>query len=381
MDSGRLDAVKISKLIRKFMKRTVPLFRISFFILIASALFICCRHSEQRPAVDIISKNEKAVGVVIRGIDLRENEFAIRLKVQLVKTGERFPILGEFKSEGRDVIFEPLVPFTRGLSYEVLLDDSLLSEIHIPVGEFTSPQLLSIYPSQDTVPENLLKMYFEFSEPMVEGSSLRHVTLLRQDGDTMTGTFLDLQPELWNGDATVLTLWLDPGRIKRDLIPNKELGAPLEAGEHYTLQVSKLWQSKNGLPLTKDYTKTFVVGDRDDTSPALHLWKVLPPSFNKKQALEIQFRQPLDYYLAKECISIRHANGNVVAGTMEIDDEERSLSFMPDEPWKKDRFVLHIEGRLEDLSGNNLNRPFDRDVNKKSDVPEQEIFTKEFEIQ
>ena len=43
------------------------------------------------------------------------------------------------------------------------------------------------------------------------------------------GTFLDLQPELWNAEGTVLTLWLDPGRIKRDLIPNKELGIPLKA--------------------------------------------------------------------------------------------------------------------------------------------------------
>ena len=137
-------------------------------------------------------------------------------------------------------------------------------------------------------------MYFEFSEPMVEGSSLQHLTLIRNDRDTMRGTFLDLQPELWNSDGTVLTLWLDPGRIKRDLIPNKELGSPLKQGERYTLHVNKSWQSKNGVPLAKNYSKTFVTINRDEESPDPLTWKVSAPSSNDKQSLEIQFPQPLD---------------------------------------------------------------------------------------
>ena len=55
---------------------------------------------------------------------------------------------------------------------------------------------------------------------MEEGRSTRYVVLVKEGVDTLKGTFLDLQPELWNDDATELTLWLDPGRIKLDLIPN-----------------------------------------------------------------------------------------------------------------------------------------------------------------
>src|SRR5688572_22539875 len=205
-----------------------------------------------------------------------------RLKVQLVKPGERLPVLGDFRKERDEVIFEPIIPFTKGLRYEVLLDDSLLSEILIPIGNFKPPALLSIYPSQDTLPENLLKMYFEFSEPMVEGSSLQHLTLIRNDRDTMRATFLDLHPELWNSDGTVLTLWIDPGRIKRDLIPNKELGVPLKQGERYTLHLNKSWQSKNGVPLAKNYAKTFVTIHRDEESPDPQSWKVSVPSSNDK---------------------------------------------------------------------------------------------------
>ena len=37
----------------------------------------------------------------------------------------------------------------------------------------------------------------------------------------MKSIFLELENELWNPEHTQLTLWLDPGRIKRDLIPNQ----------------------------------------------------------------------------------------------------------------------------------------------------------------
>jgi hypothetical protein len=362
------------------MKHLVPILRVSFFILLPSLLCIHCRQARDKSSVSIVSNDDKAVSVIIRGAAVSEDELSTRLKVQLVKPGERLPVLGDYSKEGNEVIFDPIVPLTKGLRYEVLLDDTLLSEILIPIGNSKSPTLLSIYPSQDSLPENLLKMYFEFSEPMVEGSSLSHVTLIRNDRDTMRGTFLDLQPELWNSDGTVLTLWLDPGRIKRDLIPNKELGSPLKQGERYTLHVNKFWQSKNGIPLTKNYTKTFVVIHRDEEVPDPMKWKISVPSSHNNQSLEIQFQQPLDYALVKECFTVLNSNGDIITGEMAIADEEKILRFVPDEPWNKGTFALRIESRLEDLAGNNLNRPFDRDVNKKNEGT-QEIFKKEFEVQ
>ncbi len=225
-------------------------------------------------------------------------------------------------------------------------------------------------------------MYFEFSQPMVEGSSLQHLTLIRNDRDTMRGTFLDLQPELWNSDGTVLTLWLDPGRIKRDLIPNKELGSPLKQGERYTLHVNKSWQSKNGVQLAKKYSKTFVTINRDEESPDPLTWKVSAPSSNNKQPFEIRFPQPLDYFLLKECITILNSNGDIVSGEMVIDDEERILRFVPDEPWTKGTFALRIESRLEDLAGNNLNRPFESNVRKNARATDKpNSVSKEFDIQ
>jgi hypothetical protein len=39
-----------------------------------------------------------------------------------------------------------------------------------------------------------------------------------------------------------------------------------------------------------------------------------------------------------------------------------------------------VEGRLEDLAGNNLNRPFDRLVNENAGQTEREFYIKEFHI-
>ena len=362
------------------MKRIVPILRVSFFILVCWALHLRCQPTEEHTSVTVVSKNGKAVAVAIRGSFVNDKSISTQLKVQLIKPGERLPVLGDFSKEGDELIFEPAVPLTKGLRYEVLLNDTLLSEIEIPFGDSEAPALLSIYPSQDTVPENLLKMYLEFSEPMVEGSSLSHLTLIRNDRDTMPGTFLDLQPELWNAEGNVLTLWLDPGRIKRGLIPNEKLGLPLKAGERYTLHLNKLWKSKNGVPLAKNYSKTFVVIQRDDEFPNLETWKVLNPSFGQKEVLEIQFPQPLDYFLLTECITVRDSNGDVVDGKIEIGDEERVFRFVPNQPWTKGDYALHVESRLEDLAGNNLNHPFDREVDKKNLGPNPKIFKKEFEI-
>jgi hypothetical protein len=223
-------------------------------------------------------------------------------------------------------------------------------------------------------------MYFQFSVPMVEGSSLDYIALVSDKGDTMKGTFLDLKPELWNAEGTVLTLWLDPGRIKRDLIPNQKLGTPLKAGQRYTVQVSPSWSGKNGRKLTEAYTKTFVTTVRDADSPQLSSWKIDPPQAGGKETLEIHFQQPLDYFLLRETIFVKNSRGLEISGVLEITDEEKIFRFKPAEPWERGHFVIYAEGRLEDLAGNNLNTPFDRNV-ETGNREVRKFFTKDFVVE
>jgi hypothetical protein len=350
---------------------------ISFFILLA---ITNCQKRGATVVISIISDGNKSVGLSIKGVDIRESEISTRLKIQLVKDEGQPPVLGEFKSNGDEIIFEPLVPFTIGLQYQVLLDDSLLSEIGIPLDDHIGPELVSIYPTQDTLPANLLKIYLQFSQPMVEGRSLDYLTLMRSDGDTMKGTFLDLQPELWNVESTVLTLWLDPGRIKRDLIPNKEMGAPLHVGEKYILHISPLWRSKNGAVLLRSYEKSFVAVSRDETSPDLLAWVVKSPVAGSMYSLEITTPEPIDYFLFRDAVRILTSEGQVLRGDVQISNNEKVWKFLPEKAWTKGKYILQAEGRLEDLAGNNLNRPFDREVENVHEQSEQDAFTKEFEI-
>ncbi|GAB4030368.1 Ig-like domain-containing domain [Spirosoma gilvum] len=292
---------------------------------------------------------------------------------------EETAIAGQYQDIGDDILFEPLIPFTRGLRYAVWLRDKPVREISIPsLSADDHPDLLAIYPTQDTVPENLLKIYLRFSRPMREGQSEKYVALIKNNRDTVKGAFLNLQPELWNTDRTMLTLWLDPGRIKRDLQPNKLLGAPLDANQRYQLVVSPNWLDQQGASLSKPTIKTFVTKLRDGQPPNPATWAIHSPSSGSTQPLTIAFGKGLDYSLLTETFHVFQQNGKPLSGVWQIGTNEKQSSFKPDSPWQEGRYTVRIESRLEDLAGNNLNRPFDRDITRKSqantDQPFKEVF-------
>ncbi|MFD2933150.1 Ig-like domain-containing protein [Spirosoma flavum] len=291
-------------------------------------------------------------------------------------------ILGHYRVASDEVIFEPLIPFTRGLNYTIWLRSKQVSKVSIPdLAPGDKPSLLAIYPSQDSLPDNLLKIYLHFSRPMREGQSQKYVSLLKNNADTLPSVFLDLQPELWNADRTLLTLWLDPGRIKRDLQPNKLLGSPLQTGLHYQLVVSAAWPDEQGASLGKVTTKTFLASQRDSLLPNPSLWSIHQPQSGSLQHLEVAFGEALDYSLLTETLHIINEAGKPVSGKWQPGNEEKQGWFKPDEIWKAGRYRLQIESRLEDLAGNNLNRPFDRDITRKDlTVKTQPYVTRFFTI-
>jgi hypothetical protein len=288
--------------------------------------------------------------------------------------------LGEFKRKSDEITFDPAVPFTNGLEYAVMWNDSTIARFKIPKADHIAPELLSIYPTCDTVPENLLKIYLEFSQPMVEGRSLDHIKLLNDKGDTMRGTFLDLQPELWNSEGTVLTLWLDPGRIKRDLIPNKELGTPLKEGERYILHIDASWHGKNGSALSRSHKKSFITSRRDDISPDLLAWEINVPSAGHTDVLEVTVPEPMDYFLFRDAVKILSPDGSKIEGSVQVTEKDKVFKFLPEKPWAKGKYTVAVERRLEDLAGNNLDRPFDRNVEDLKEQSPHKPSTKEFEI-
>jgi len=200
---------------------------------------------------------------------------------------------------------------------------------------------------------------------MREGESDKHIALLNSNGDTIPNVFLNLQPELWNKERTLLTIWLDPGRIKRDLIPNQKMGNPIRKGEQYTLTVSANWEDVQGLHLKQDYRRKFIVGVRDSISPNPDQWFLKLPDAGTNQPLVIDIGDPLDCFLLQETIKILDKSGNRIAGTLKISHKETKCTFSPDKRWLSGTYRLQVASYLEDLAGNNLNKVFDRDISLK----------------
>ena len=339
--------------------------RLSFrLILIFFALYASpsCKRPDHH-AVVILWKDNKAHAISVSGalgVDDRRDSVRQALKVHL-KNNEH-AILGDYQVTADNIIFTPVIAFTPGKEYEVFYQNKLLKKFSIPNPDSANAaRLLSIYPSCDTVPENVLKLYLSFSAPMREGEALKHISLLNEQGDTLKDIFLDLQPELWNPERNVLTLWFDPGRIKRDLIPNLRLGNPLKKGEEYTLIVSTNWKDVQGLPLHNNYTRKFIVASRDSISPDPSLWLLQLPVAGSQSPLKINFKESLDYFLLQEVISIVDDKKNVVAGTLRVTGKEQGLEFQPTQKWRAGLYQLRTASHLEDLAGNNLERLFEHD--------------------
>ncbi|TDH21332.1 hypothetical protein EXU57_20570 [Segetibacter sp. 3557_3] len=355
---------------------------IGSLIFFACTLLQGCRQATTS-SIEIVYHSNTATAIAVPKRILNgatDKEISNKLKVY-VDTTRSISMLGDYLVESERVVFTPLVPLSGNMDYAVYFNDELLGKVQVS-SPVTNPRtsLLTVYPAIDTVPENLLKVYLQFSAPMREGQSLKHIALINRNNDTLPDIFLDLQPELWNKERTVLTVWLDPGRIKRDLIPNRQSGNPLKQGESFTLVVSSGWKDRNNLPLQQEYKKAFVVGARDSLSPALEQWNLQVPSQGTREPLNATFNDVLDYFLAQESVRVVANTGIEVAGKTVVIDNQTKLRFTPDEPWLPGVYNLQVDPVLEDLSGNNLNRPFDRDLQVKNPNADRTSFEKRFEV-
>jgi hypothetical protein len=344
----------------------------------------CTSGNKQLEELTIRWEQNRATGLRIpRQLlnSLPNDSLANSVHITLKDDTSQTAILGEWLPAAEEVWFEPLIPFTRGLTYQVQIDGQPIGQLQIPIANAAdAPEVVSIYPTKDTLPHNLLKMYIRFSKPMQTGKALEQLVLIKDNRDTLKKVFLDLQPELWNQDYTLLTLWLDPGRIKRDLQPNKQLGEPLQQNSHYRLYIRPDWPGTEGLALKQAYQKVFVVTHRDSLSPDPDQWQMQLPKAGTSQVLKVHFREPLDYSLLMNAVYILDKQGKQLPGQIGLSNQESTLLFEPAAPWQPGIYQLAFESRLEDLAGNNLARLFDRDITISNPAPFPKT-SKKFTIQ
>lgn len=327
----------------------------SLLVVFCLSFIVSACNTSISPTIEVIYASDKAIAITFSS-KLVTNNTKVFLEDNL-----ETPILGSVLLKGNQYRFEPIIPFTQGKTYVLYENDVKISNFNIKINESAqAPELIAIYPSADVVPENLLKMYFKFSKPMQEvGNALDFINIIDNNTGKEVDVFLELNTELWNTEHTLLTLWLDPGRIKTDLIPNKELGLPIVKGNSYTLKIDANWKDAEGIQLIQAYEKVFNVVSRDSKKPVIDDWKVLVTP----NVLTLHFNEPMDGILGRETFNIKNnSEGNYISGKYELINKEQTLKFNPDTPFTKGKYTLIVESKLEDLAGNNMNHPFDNDL-------------------
>ncbi len=331
---------------------------------------------------------------------LPAEQLALHFKIFVEASGppENTPsLLGDCLLDRKQLVFRPRYELLAGVNYRAEFRSPLRDQarteniIRIPaLAPKEKSKVVAIYPSASELPQNLLRFYLHFSAPMQQGSVYRFIEIRHENGTKLELPFLELSEELWDRSGTRLTLLLDPGRVKRGLVPREEDGAILEQGKKYRLTVDSRWPDAQGSPLGLETAKEFMVTREDFSQPKPLEWKVivpvdsaprlakasLPDLVDSKPAidaaslsLEVILPDPLDQALLERCIEVVDSNGATVLGAVTVSDQERRWTFSPNSRWKQGVYTLRIDPILEDVAGNSIARPFEVDLTEPAVMP------------
>ena len=267
----------------------------------------------------------------------------------------RSTIPGTTRLKNDKLIFTPRFPLSPGVPYQVRVGETNTTLI-VPMPKPTAT-VTAVYPTEDKLPENLLRFYIHFSKPMSKGEAYEHIHLLDGQGNKVKYPFLELAEELWSDDHRRFTLLLDPGRVKRHLAPREEAGPVLEAGHKYTLVIDKSWQDRDGVAMKQTFRKTFTATTAQMEPIDPKKWTLILPYDGKP--FQVQFNQSIDHALASRMIWVIDSTGKKQTGRIA---EKQSLLWRLDSTLPPGTHQLLIDTRLEDPSGNRIGQAFEVDL-------------------
>jgi hypothetical protein len=307
---------------------------------------------------------------------LTHDDWTAMLRVTVSDTdgADRPAVLGTYTVGDGVLRFTPRFPFDPGQPYNVRLDPSRLpspsapaawrsqiiaTSVALPAREGgATTRVVAVFPGADDVPENLLRMYIVFSAPMGLGGASGHVRLLDQDERVVEDPFLPLDVDLWNDNRTRYTVLFDPGRVKRGILPNEEMGRALEAGRRYTLVVDDGWRDAAGRKLAAPFRRSFRAGPPAEDALDPQTWRIEAPLAQTRDPLLVTFPASLDRGLLQRALTVS-LNGERVTGEVQTDAGETRWLFSPAAPWRAAEYQLHASSILEDVAGNRIGRPFE----------------------
>ena len=276
----------------------------------------------------------------------------------------RLPIAGRYEREGEFLRFTAAFGFVAGQDCVVCTrsigEPPRLTEFRIPREATPAPALVTdVYPSGDVLPENVLRFYVHFSVPMSPHLASEFVTLRDASGVADPAAFMKFKQELWNADRTRLTVLIDPGRIKRGVATNLDLGPALLEGERYSLTIDAGWPSADGSSVLPSFSKHFRVTEALRERPDVGRWTSRPPRVGTREPLLVTFDRPFDRHLLNTALRVAGSDGQTINGTSLVGESETSWSLTPVEPWTAPGMHVTVDDNLEDIAGNNLRELLD----------------------
>lgn len=256
---------------------------------------------------------------------------------------------------------KPRFALRPGRAYELKLNLSGDENFHwsfaVPAEQAEAPTVTGYAPNLVTIPANTLRFYLTFSQPMARGQVRTAIQLVRSDGSVIDNAFLNLDVELWDHGQQRLTLILDPGRIKQGVGPNTRSGAPLKAGETYSVVVSGAMKNADGQPMGTPKVIAFHVGPALRSALAPAKWKLDLPGGQSLDPLVITFDRAMDIGSTARLLWIEEPIGRRVVGRVRTDG--LTWRIQPTSSWAPGAYRLVLDPGLEDVAGNTIRSAFD----------------------
>lgn len=290
--------------------------------------------------------------------------FTVRVTTDLGGPGNVQALVGSYEALADGVRFVPRFPPAPGVRYQARVElpgqASWWRTFSWNAAPAPSPAVESIYPSGETLPENALRLYVHFSEPMRQGEVSERIQLLDGSGKVIPAAFL-VGPvgELWDVDMTRLTLLLDPGRIKRGVGPHHDQGPALTEGHTRTLLIQRGMRTAAGAMLEEDVSKSYRVVTPIRTAVRPDAWDLQVPPAGTREPVVVSFPRAMDHGMLMHAMGVQRADGVRISGKCTIEAAEWEWTWTPDEPWARTNHVLAFPQALEDVSGNNVRSELD----------------------
>jgi hypothetical protein len=283
------------------------------------------------------------------------------------------PLSGRHSVENGVLVFTPQYPVQAGVRYKAVARipgmPPITTVAEIPKRIVPPSTVVShVYPSTSVLPENQLKFYIHFSASMNQGDAFDHIALLDEKGNRIDDPpFLVRGGELWDREFRRFTLFFDPGRVKRDLGPSRELGPAIVEGHRYTLVIDRKWTDAEGNPLKEEFRKAFSVGPADRKPLDLDTWKIVKPRSNTVEPIVVEFPEPMDHAILLRELDVLDSVGARVDGPVTLERDETRWKLIPTAPWKKGAYIIRVGTSTADLAGNMVGRTFEVDLFDKID--------------